>query len=226
MSLSIKWGIVRVIRTLESDKLGFNSGFLTFSHFFFFKDIYLFIFGCAGSSLLCGLFSIFREWGLLSACSTWAFHCGGFSCRARALGCLDFSRCSLWAHSCDAGAQLLCGRWDPLGAGIESVSPTLASGLSTLGPPRKPSGSVTFQLQSWGSYLGFWVSVFTLSVLKGKGRKVYSTSTIKYHATQVSCMCCLGAQWDADVIILVWHIRTVSLREVKWLVQGHPLNQS
>ena len=38
-------------------------------------------FGCAGSLLLCGLFS---------SCVAWASHCGGFSCfRAQALGCVD-----------------------------------------------------------------------------------------------------------------------------------------
>ena len=65
-------GIMIVIRTLESDKLGFNSGFITV-FFFFFKYVYLCIFGSAGSSLLCRLFSVFREWGLLSTCSTRLF---------------------------------------------------------------------------------------------------------------------------------------------------------
>ena len=50
--------------------------------FFFYYNlfIYLFIFGCAGSLLLCGLFSSCGEWGLLSGCGAWASHCGGFSC--------------------------------------------------------------------------------------------------------------------------------------------------
>ena len=38
------------------------------------------IFGCAGSSLLRGLFSSCSERGLLSSCGGWAFHCSGFSC--------------------------------------------------------------------------------------------------------------------------------------------------
>ena len=41
------------------------------SDFVFLKGIYLF-FGCAGSSLLCGLFSHCGERGLLSSCSTLA----------------------------------------------------------------------------------------------------------------------------------------------------------
>ena len=49
-------------------------------------------FGCAVSSLLCGLFSSCGEQGLLSSCRVWASHCSDFSCcRARALGCVDFS---------------------------------------------------------------------------------------------------------------------------------------
>ena len=41
---------------------------------------YLFIFGCAGCSLLLGLFSSGGKWRLLSRCGAWAFRCGGFSC--------------------------------------------------------------------------------------------------------------------------------------------------
>ena len=54
----------------------------------FYKFINFFkIFGCTGSSLLCGLFSSCSEWGLLSRSGAWASHCGGFSCcGAQALG--------------------------------------------------------------------------------------------------------------------------------------------
>ena len=49
----------------------------------YFKKFIFLIFGCAGSSLLCGLFSSGGEQGLLSSCSAQASHCGGFSyCRA------------------------------------------------------------------------------------------------------------------------------------------------
>ena len=64
----------------------------------FFK-IYLLIFGCAGSSLLCWLFSSWRDQGLLSSCCVQASHCSGFSCRrAQALGCTGFSACGTWAR--------------------------------------------------------------------------------------------------------------------------------
>ena len=46
---------------------------------FFVVVVYLFIyfvFGCAGSLLL---------WGLFSSCGTWASHCGGFSCSENGL---------------------------------------------------------------------------------------------------------------------------------------------
>ena len=56
--------------------------------------IHLFIFGCAGSSLLRGFFSGFETWGLLSGCSEQASHCGGFS------------RCGLW----DAQASVTAAR--------------------------------------------------------------------------------------------------------------------
>ena len=45
------------------------------------------LFGWAGSSLLCRLLSSYGEQGLLSGCEVWASHCGGFSHhRAQALG--------------------------------------------------------------------------------------------------------------------------------------------
>ena len=130
MSLSIK------LRNNDSNKnFGVRQTVFQFRlHYclFFFFLIQLFVyFGSAGSSLLCRLFSIFREWGVLSTCITRAFHCGGFSCcRTWALRLIDFRRCSPWAHSCDAGAQWLCGMWDPPGTGIESVSPALAGRLN------------------------------------------------------------------------------------------------
>ena len=57
-----------------------------------------FFFGCAGSSLLRGLFFSCGDQGLLYCCSELASHCCGFSCcGARTLGCLDFSGCRSWA---------------------------------------------------------------------------------------------------------------------------------
>ena len=49
---------------------------------FNFLSINLFIFGCAGSSLLRGAFSNCGKWGLLSSCDVKASHGGGFSCCA------------------------------------------------------------------------------------------------------------------------------------------------
>ena len=47
-------------------------------------------FGCAGSLSLLRPFSSSGEWELLSSCSVWASHFGGFSCcRAWALGNRD-----------------------------------------------------------------------------------------------------------------------------------------
>ena len=47
----------------------------------------IFIFGCAGSLLLCGFFSSCGEWGLLCSCGARASHFGGISyCGAQAPG--------------------------------------------------------------------------------------------------------------------------------------------
>ena len=58
-----------------------------------FKNVYLFIFGCAGSLLLHGLFSS-GERGLLPSCSGQASHCCRFSCcRAQVLEFVGSSIC-------------------------------------------------------------------------------------------------------------------------------------
>ena len=55
--------------------------------FIYLLQIYLFIFGCARSSLPPRFFSSCREQGPLSSCGARTSHCGGFSCcRALALG--------------------------------------------------------------------------------------------------------------------------------------------
>ena len=76
---------------------------------FFSNLINLFVFGCAGSSLLCGLFSSCCERALLASCGAWASDCCGFSCRrARALGHVGFSS----FHSQALEHKLSsCGTW-------------------------------------------------------------------------------------------------------------------
>ena len=65
------------------------------SYCFFFFFFNLFIFDCAGFSLLSGLLS---SSGGHSSYGVWVFHCDGFSsCRARALGREGFNSCGAWA---------------------------------------------------------------------------------------------------------------------------------
>ena len=71
--------------------------------FFFNCFIYLFIFGCAGSSLLLGIFSSCDKRELLFSCIVWASHCGSFSCcRVWALGHTGFSRLQFLASRAQA----------------------------------------------------------------------------------------------------------------------------
>ena len=100
----------------------------------FFKNRFIYLFGRAGSWLLCGLFSSCGEWGLLSSCGARASHRGGFSCcREWALG--------VWASvavALGSGAQaqeLWCmGLIDLPGSGIEHMSPALADRFFTTEP--------------------------------------------------------------------------------------------
>ena len=105
--------------------------------------IYLFIYGCVGSSLLCTgflLVAVSRGYSLL-----W---CTGFALQwllllwsmgSRRTG---FSSCGSRAQecrlsSCDARAQLLRGLWDLPRPGLKPVSPALAGGFLTTAPPGK-----------------------------------------------------------------------------------------
>ena len=86
----------------------FKWGNLLSQHLFwkcFLNFIYLFIFGCAGSSLLLGLCSSCSELGVLSSYDVQASHCSGFSCceaRARGLNGLQ----QLWLEGSTAQASI------------------------------------------------------------------------------------------------------------------------
>ena len=118
--------------------------------FFIYKFIYLFIFGCVGSLLLCAGFLQLWQAGATLHCGVRASHCGGFSCcGARALGAwasvvvaFRLSSCGSRAlehrlSSCGAWASLLCSMWDLPGLGIEPMTPALAGGFLTTAPPGK-----------------------------------------------------------------------------------------
>ena len=85
--------------------------------------------GCAGSSLLHGLFSSCDEQGHTPAAVSGLLPSGFSCCRAQALRSTGFISCRSWA---------LLGMWDPPRAGIERVSPALAGRLFTTEPPGKP----------------------------------------------------------------------------------------
>ena len=68
----------------------------------------LLIFGCARSSLLCGLFSSCGKWGLLSSCIVWASHCSGFSSGAKSPGHVGFYSCSSRGLECTLSS---CDTW-------------------------------------------------------------------------------------------------------------------
>ena len=76
----------------------FLKALFVFLFFLFLILINEIIFGCAGSLLLCGLFSICDEQRLLSSYGAWASHHCGVPCGAQALGQAGFSRCSVWAQ--------------------------------------------------------------------------------------------------------------------------------
>ena len=86
----------------------------------------LFLFGCAGSSLLCTG---------SSSCSTLASHFGDFFwCSSRAL--------EHGLSSCSSQAKLLCSMWNLPGLAIGPMSPALVGRFLTAGPPGKSCHSL------------------------------------------------------------------------------------
>ena len=81
-------------------------------YLFFFNFISLFIFGCAGSWLLCWIFFRCVEWGIFSSYGARASHCGGFTCcESWALELVGLSRCGSWAleHRLHSYGSTACG---------------------------------------------------------------------------------------------------------------------
>ena len=98
----------------------------------FFKNlfIYLFIFGCVGSSFLCEDFlQLWRAGATLH-------HGARASVAASPVAEHRLQTRSL--SSCGSRAQLLRSMWDLPRPGFEPVSPALAGRFSTTAPPGKP----------------------------------------------------------------------------------------
>ena len=99
--------------------------------FFFFFNYYLFVCFLGLHCCVCA-FSNYSKQRLL-CCRVWVSHCGDFSSfGAQALGCPGLSSCGVWA-------QWLHGVWGLPKLEIEPVSPVLADGFLSTGPPGKSS---------------------------------------------------------------------------------------
>ena len=105
--------------------------YLIFLRFIFFKFIYLFIFGCVGSSSLRRALSSCGKLGPLFIAVR-----GPLTIAASLVAEHRLQTCRL--SSCGPRAQLLCGMRDPPRPGLEPVSPALAGRLPTTAPPGKP----------------------------------------------------------------------------------------
>ena len=125
--------------------------FLIISFFFLnFWLCWVFVAAC-GLSLV----AVSRGYSLLAARGL--SYCSGFSCyRAQALECVGFCSCSSQAlecglSSCGARASLPQGMWDLPGLGMEMVSPALAGGFLTTGPPGTPQSLLNIFVFTLGS---------------------------------------------------------------------------
>ena len=118
---------------ITAKNIWWGGGFLKFIYLF------VFIFGCVGSSLLRTGFLQLQRAGATLCCGAWAFCCSGFCCcRAWALGAWASVVVAHGLSSCGLWGQLLCGTQALPGPGIEPVTPALAGRFLTTVPPRKP----------------------------------------------------------------------------------------
>ena len=88
----------------------------------------------AALHLRCGTwaFSSCCQWGLFSSCGVWDSLCGCFSCcRAQALGCVGFSRCSAQAQQLWCTGLIVQSHVGSSWARIKLVSPALAGRFPT-----------------------------------------------------------------------------------------------
>ena len=108
--------------------------------FVFLKYIYLFIFGCVGSSLLCAGFLWLRRAGATLCCGVQASLVAEHGLQAHGLQQLWLAGSRVQAQQLCARAQLLHGMWDLPEPGIEPMSPALAGGFLTTVPPGKSPG--------------------------------------------------------------------------------------
>ena len=118
------------------------------SVFFFLTYVKIyFIFGCAGSSVVCGLCSSCSEQGFLLVAVHWLFN--GWLLLFPSIGC----RC-VGFSSWGARTQLLCSMWNPPRPGIEPASPPLAGGFLSTVPPGH-SELVFLACQEMGAYIQY-----------------------------------------------------------------------
>ena len=87
--------------------------------------------------------------GATLCCGAWASHCRGFSCGAGPLGTWVSVAAPHGLGICGPQAQLLHDIQDPPGPGIEPVSPALAGGFPTTGPPRKSLNFHSFEARKY-----------------------------------------------------------------------------
>ena len=98
--------------------------------FFFFLNFIHLISDVLGLHCHTQAFSSCSKLGLPSSCSAQTSHCSSFPCAEHGL-----QACRLSSHS--TRALLLHGMWNLPRPGIEPVSPALAGGFLTTGPPGK-----------------------------------------------------------------------------------------
>ena len=101
--------------------------------FNFYLFIYLFIYGCVGSSFLCEGFSLLAASGGHSSS-----RCVGLSLSRTLLLRTEHRLQTRRLSNCGPRAQSLRGMWDLPRTGLEPVSPALAGRFSTTAPPGKP----------------------------------------------------------------------------------------
>ena len=115
----------------------------TLSSFFFLTILFIYLFWAVLGLRCCAGFSLVAASGGYSSCGAQASHSSGFwfqgtsAAAAHELSSYGSQPLEHRLNGYGAWAELLPTKWDLPGLGIKPVSPALAGGFFTTGPPRK-----------------------------------------------------------------------------------------
>ena len=173
---------------------------------FFNKFIYLFIFGCVGSSFCARAFSSCGKWGLLFIAVR-----GPLTVVASLVAEHRLQTCRLSNYG--SRAQLLRGMWDLPRPELEPVSPALAGRFSTTAPPGKPWSKLFLADKKEKLNASSTMSIICKSPVSSTFYyPIIKSLHILTHVLNINCLCYFSALWLTVILLFKNKIPTCHSR--------------